>query len=45
MDYCKYYNLKIELDEYVADCMKLRDSGVQKYAQYFHGGALPTLEK
>ena len=32
MEYCKYYNLEKELDEYVAECMALRDSGAEKYA-------------
>ena len=32
MDYCRHYNLKKELDDYMAECMELKDSKAQNYA-------------
>ena len=45
MEYCNYHGKKKELENYVAECMQLRDAGPQKFGQYFHGGVIPTIDK
>ena len=42
-EYCKHFGLQEELDQYVKECMSLREAGPLKSAQFYHGGVLPTL--
>ena len=36
--------MQIELENYVAESLKMRNDGPYQYAQYIHGGVIPTLE-
>ena len=44
INYCKHFDMHEELDKYIAECLKLRNAGVGKYAQYIFGGVIPTIE-
>ena len=42
--YCEDFKLSKQIDNYVAECMMKKHDPL-KYAQYIHGGVLPTLNK
>ena len=44
IEYCKYFGLKTKIDDYIAECLELKEAGVYRYAQYMYGGVIPTLE-
>ena len=43
--FCKSLGLQKEIDNYIKECMRLRDAEPEKYELYIHGGMLPTLQK
>ena len=45
IDYCKHHGMNEDLANYILQCLKLKDAGAERYAQYIHGGVIPTIEK
>lgn len=36
--------MKEKIEEYIAECFKLREGTAQKYSLYIHGYVVPTIE-
>ena len=45
ISFCRYYNLLKEKDEFIDECLALRNTGVFNYPTYVHGGLLPSFDR
>ena len=37
--------MSIEADQFIEECLKLKDTDNLRYSLFVHGGIIPTLEK
>ena len=43
VNFLKAHDMHYEVAKYVTDCMKMKNVGPKQYAQYIHGGIIPTI--
>ena len=44
LNYLNENDMKEKIEEYIAECFKLREGTAQKYSLYIHGYVVPTIE-